>query len=185
MPRLWYPVREDVEGLAYELARELFDDYDSSLPGFALLGGERGGGGLLESALALPRQTYGGRALYPRIHHKAGVLLRSFIKNHPLVDGNKRMAMATTTLFLLMNGYLLLPPAGDMVRFALELAGRKPTMPWEEAADWVRTHAVNLRGTDDPREAIRQRFEGSDRALAGLMERIGEIVDLTRRQRGR
>lgn len=92
MPRLWYPTREDVEKQAYAFASEIFGRYEPTLPAFALFGGEREGGGLLDSALALPRQTFGGRALYPRIYDKAGALLRSLIKNHPLVDGNKRMA---------------------------------------------------------------------------------------------
>ena len=96
MARLWYPTRQDVEEQAYALAAELFDEYDSSLPAFALFGGEREGGALLDSALALPRQTYGTRPLYRTICDKAGALLRSLIKNHPLVDGNKRVGMATT-----------------------------------------------------------------------------------------
>ena len=104
MARLWYPQREDVEEQAYALAEELFSDFDSSLPAFSLFGGEREGGALLDSALALPRQTFGGRPLYRSIYDKSGVLLRSLIKNHSLVDGNKRMAMATTALFLLFSG---------------------------------------------------------------------------------
>jgi len=86
LPRLWYPTRPDVEGLAYELADEMFGGYDSSLPAFALFGGEREGGALLDSALALPRQTFSARPLYRTIYDKAGVLLRSLIKNHSLVD---------------------------------------------------------------------------------------------------
>ncbi len=114
----------------------MFDEYDSRLPAFSSFGGERASGGLLESALALPRQTFDGRALYPRIHQKAGVLLRSLIKNHPLVDGNKRMAMATTALFLLMNGHILLPSSDEMVSFAVEVASSHPALPWEDAAAW-------------------------------------------------
>ena len=87
MARLWYPKREEVERLAYQLAAELFADYESSLPPFAPFEGERGGGALLDSALALPRQTFDSRPLYRTVYDKAGVLLRSLVKNHALVDG--------------------------------------------------------------------------------------------------
>jgi death-on-curing protein len=159
LPRLWYPSREDVEGLAYELAAELFSDYDSALPAFALFGGERGGGALLDSALALPRQTFDGKPLYRTIYDKAGVMLRSLIKHHPLVDGNKRLGMATTALFLLMNGHLLLPPPDEMVRFALEVAESEPDMPWQDVAQWVRRNTVRLTGERDPLEQVREKYD--------------------------
>ncbi|MEX0785922.1 MAG: type II toxin-antitoxin system death-on-curing family toxin [Dehalococcoidia bacterium] len=178
MARLWYPKRSDLEELAYALAAELFDDYDSSLPSFALLGGERSGGAkLLESALALPRQTFGGRLLYPRIHHKAGVLLRSLIKNHALVDGNKRMAMATTTLFLFMNGHLLLPSSQEMVRFAVEVASSEPGMDWREVAEWVRDNTIPMTG--DKRQAIRlvrEKFSEPEEIIERLMDRWQDIA---------
>lgn len=177
MPRLWYPGREDLEDLAHALAEEMFSDYDSSLPAFALFGGEGGGGALLDSALALPRQTFAGRPLYPRIYHKAGVLLRSLIKNHPLVDGNKRLAMATAALFLLMNGHLLLPSSDEMVRFAAEVAESQPDMPWEEVADWVRRNTIPMTG--NRRRAIkliREKFDDPDEIVERLMDRWLEIA---------
>ena len=178
MPRLWYPDRQDVEQLAYELAREMFDEYDSSLPAFSLFGGERGGGAaLLDSALALPRQTFGGRALYPRVHHKAGVLLRSLIKNHPLIDGNKRLAMATTALFLFMNGRILLPSSNEMVRFALEVAESEPDMAWQDVASWIRSNTIPMTGTKT--QAIRlarEKFEEPDEIVERLMERWADIA---------
>ena len=177
MAGLWYPSRLDVETLAYEFAKELFGDYDSSLPPFGFLGGERAGGSLLDSALALPRQTFGGRSLYPRIYDKAGVLLRSLIKNHPLVDGNKRMAMATVALFLLMNGQLLLPASGEMVRFALEVARSEPDMPWKDASRWVRQNTIPITGSRKQAiQLVRERFDNPDEIAERLMDRWLEIV---------
>ncbi|MEW5718511.1 MAG: Fic family protein, partial [Chloroflexota bacterium] len=46
--------------------------------------------GLLESALAVPKQTMFGDDLYPDVATKAAILLFTLIKNHPFVDGNKR-----------------------------------------------------------------------------------------------
>jgi death-on-curing protein len=69
---------------------------------------------MLSSALALPRQSY-----YRTIYDKAGALLTSLIKNHPYKDGNKRMGMALTTVFLLMIGHLLLPASEEMLSMPL------------------------------------------------------------------
>lgn len=177
MPRLWYPSREDVEEQAYVLAGEMFGEYDSPLPPFALFGGERSGGALLDSALALPRQTFGGQPLYRTIHDKAGVLLRSLIKNHSLLDGNKRMAMATTALFLLMNGHLLLPSSAEMVRFALEVAESEPDIDWRDVAKWMRQNTIPMVG--NRRQAIkliREKFEDPDEIIERLMDRWVEIA---------
>ena len=63
--------------------------------------------GLLESASARPQATAFGRDAYPTIHHKAAALLHSVARNHPLVDGNKRLALAATIAFYGMNGLRL------------------------------------------------------------------------------
>ena len=181
MPRLWYPDREDIEELAYELAEEMFANYDSSLPAFALFGGERGGGALLDSALALPRQTFDSRPLYRTVYDKAGVLLRSLIKNHPRVDGNKRLAMATTALFLLMNGKLLLSSSDEMVRFALDVAKSEPDMDWRDAASWIRQNTIPIEG--DKRQSIklvRQKFDDPGEIIERLMDRWVEIATFLR-----
>lgn len=63
--------------------------------------------GLLESALARPRSTAFGDDAYPSIHGKAAALLHSLARNHALVDGNKRLALAGTIAFYGLNGYRL------------------------------------------------------------------------------
>ena len=63
--------------------------------------------GLLESALARPRATAFGEDAYPSIHEKAAALLHSLARNHPLVDGNKRLALAGTLAFCGLNGLRL------------------------------------------------------------------------------
>jgi death on curing protein len=60
--------------------------------------------GLLESASARPRSTAFGDEAYPSIHDKAASLLHSLARNHPLVDGNKRLALAATIAFYGVNG---------------------------------------------------------------------------------
>jgi death on curing protein len=63
--------------------------------------------GLLESALARPRASTFGQDAYPSIHEKAAALLHSLARNHALVDGNERLALAGTIAFLGMNGIRL------------------------------------------------------------------------------
>lgn len=60
--------------------------------------------GLLESALARPRATAFGENAYEGLGEKAAALLHSLARNHALVDGNKRLALAGTIAFLGING---------------------------------------------------------------------------------
>lgn len=63
--------------------------------------------GLLECALARPRSTAFGADAYPTIHDKAAALLHSLARNHALVDGNTRLALAGTIAFYGLNGLRL------------------------------------------------------------------------------
>ena len=63
--------------------------------------------GLLEAALARPRASAFGSDAYPLLVEKAAALLHSLAKNHALVDGNKRLALAGTIAFLGLNGLRL------------------------------------------------------------------------------
>ena len=63
--------------------------------------------GLLESALARPRASAGGRDAYRTIHDKAAALLLSLSRNHGLIDGNQRLALAAVIAFYGLNGYRL------------------------------------------------------------------------------
>jgi death-on-curing protein len=60
--------------------------------------------GLLDSALARPRSSAFGHDAYATPKLKASALLHSLINNHPLDDGNKRLAWLGTTVFLRING---------------------------------------------------------------------------------
>ena len=63
--------------------------------------------GLLDSAAHRPSASVFGRDAYPDIDAKAGALLESIVVNHPLVDGNERLALAATLAFLGVNGLRL------------------------------------------------------------------------------
>lgn len=63
--------------------------------------------GLLESALSRPRAQAFDQDAYPSVHDKAAALLHSLARNHALVDGDKRLALAATIAFYGMNGIRL------------------------------------------------------------------------------
>lgn len=60
--------------------------------------------GLLESAAARPRATVFGADAYPSLLDKAAALLHSIARNHPLIDGYKRLAITAAMVFLARNG---------------------------------------------------------------------------------
>jgi death on curing protein len=60
--------------------------------------------GLLDAAVARPRSSAFGADAYPGLELKAAALLHSIVRNHALVDGNKRLAWLATVVFLDLNG---------------------------------------------------------------------------------
>ena len=78
--------------------------------------------GLLESALARPQASAFGEDAYPTLHEKAAALLHSLARNHALVDGNKRLALAGTLAFLGMNGFRLTLTNDEAYDFIIAVA---------------------------------------------------------------
>ena len=60
--------------------------------------------GLLEAAVARPQATVFGQNAYPDLDAKAAALLHSVARNHGLIDGNKRLALAAIIAFYGLNG---------------------------------------------------------------------------------
>ena len=60
---------------------------------------------LADSALHAPSAEFGGEEFYPDFVDKAAVLLVRLAKNHPLPDGNKRVAWVALRYFLILNGW--------------------------------------------------------------------------------
>ena len=98
--------------------------------------------GLLQSALAAPRQTMFGEELYPGIADKSAIILYLLIQNHPFVDGNKRTALSACFWFLESNGYTLDVENNDLYQFTLEIA--KGQMNKDTVTSWIREHLRSL-----------------------------------------
>jgi death-on-curing protein len=95
--------------------------------------------GLLESAAARPRPTFGGEDLYPDLFSQAAALMDSLIRNHPFVDGNKRTGIAAAALFLMANGYRLAAINPELEAFTRRVAEARPDL--SEIADWLKAHS--------------------------------------------
>ncbi|MGC5614872.1 type II toxin-antitoxin system death-on-curing family toxin [Georgenia sp. Z1491] len=68
---------------------------------------------MLDSALMRPRASAFGEPAYPTLSAQAAALMQSLVRNHALVDGNKRMAWAATKLFLRFNDVALRAPSTE------------------------------------------------------------------------
>lgn len=79
--------------------------------------------GLVDSAAQRPRATAFGQDAYPDLHAKAAALLHSVLRNHPLVDGNKRLAWVGCRTFLALNEADFEPEEDAAVDFVMRVAG--------------------------------------------------------------
>ncbi|HIZ30048.1 MAG TPA: type II toxin-antitoxin system death-on-curing family toxin [Candidatus Fournierella merdipullorum] len=90
--------------------------------------------GLLESALAAPFQTFGGEPVYPSMQSKAAQLGFGLIRNHPFVDGNKRIGAHVMLVFLELNGIVLHYEQQELIDIVLSVASgetdRKGLLQW-------------------------------------------------------
>lgn len=80
---------------------------------------------LLDSSLKSVFQTFDGKELYPSILDKAAQLCYSLIENHPFLDGNKRIGIHLTLLFLKINGINLNYSQEELIDLGLGIASGK------------------------------------------------------------
>ena len=92
--------------------------------------------GLLDSAAARPRTIAFGQEAYPTLPLKAAALLHSLARNHPLVDGNKRLGWLATVVFLDLNGAQ--PDLSDDAAFELVMDVAAGAADVEEIAERLR-----------------------------------------------
>ena len=86
--------------------------------------------GLLDAAVHRPRASVLGQDAYPDLLTKAAALLHSLARNHPLVDGNKRLAWLATYVFCAKNGVELDPDDDDAYDLVIGVAaGASSTSP--------------------------------------------------------
>ncbi len=90
--------------------------------------------GMLDLALNNPFQSFGGKELYPSIQAKAARLCFGLVKNHAMLDGNKRLGAHVMLVFLALNGYELFYSQKELSDVILALAsgdiGEKEILQW-------------------------------------------------------
>ena len=92
--------------------------------------------GLLESALATPRATFGKAYLHGSLPEMAAAYLFHLVGNHPFVDGNKRVGLAAAIAFLGLNGLWLEADPGQLGDLVMRTA--RGAASKAEVAEYVR-----------------------------------------------
>jgi death-on-curing protein len=95
--------------------------------------------GLLQSAVARPRQKFDNEELHQNIFEKAAALMESLVNDHPFIDGNKRTGIACTVLFLRQNGAPFSAGNSELEKFTLRVASSKINR--SQIAEWLKKHS--------------------------------------------
>lgn len=94
--------------------------------------------GLLDAAINMPLQTFGGQELYPTILEKAARLGYGLIRNHPFLDGNKRIGTHAMLVFLDINNITLSYEDEDLISMILHVAAG--AMDCNAFLEWLKAH---------------------------------------------
>jgi death-on-curing protein len=97
--------------------------------------------GLLDSALAQPMAMFGGEFVHEDVFVMAAAYLFHLVKNHPFIDGNKRVGGAAALSFLDINGVEIVGLSNNDEFADMVLAVSEGRMRKSEVAEWFRTRA--------------------------------------------
>jgi death-on-curing protein len=100
--------------------------------------------GLLESALAMPSAGFGDEDMHPTLHEKAAAYLYHIVKNHPFLDGNKRVGAAVALGFLGINGVSIETTNDELADLVLAVATGERSKA--NAAVFFAAHSVPIAG---------------------------------------
>jgi death on curing protein len=92
--------------------------------------------GLLESAVLMPQQRFGGEYLHPDVASMAAAYLFHISQNHPFQDGNKRTGALACLVFLKVNAVRSLPPPDDLEAITMSVASGRVSK--QELISWMR-----------------------------------------------
>lgn len=98
---------------------------------------------LLESALAQPKMTVGGKYAHKTLFDKAAAYGFHLCKNHAFIDGNKRIAFVLMDIFLQKNGWEIVAHEEEAYSMMMALAAGKLTKA--QLASWLKKHSAKLR----------------------------------------
>jgi len=127
----WYPSVEDV----LDIHEEIISEYSDTNSGVQSRG---------DIAFAPEYVSEGSFGSVPEtIHETAFHLLRLLVANHSFVDGNKRTALNTTTVFYLLNGYQF--EYDDEIREILTKFGTdEKAVDEDDVLEYLRAHTTEV-----------------------------------------
>lgn len=96
--------------------------------------------GLLDSALSAPFQGFDSADLYPSLQQKAARLCFGLVKNHPFVDGNKRIGAHAMLVFLALNGVELSYTQEELSDMILQVAASEKG--YSDLLEWLVCHQM-------------------------------------------
>lgn len=97
---------------------------------------------LLASAVNTPFQTFMGNDLYPSIYDKAAQLCYGIANNHPFTDGNKRTALHSMYVYLIINGFDIMATQQDVENMIIDVASGNMTNV--KLAQWLQKNTVEI-----------------------------------------
>ena len=97
---------------------------------------------LLASAVSTPFQTFMGNDLYPSIYDKAAQLCYGIVKNHPFTDGNKRTALHSMYVYLIINGFDITATQQEVENLIIDVAAGNMTNT--ELTEWLRENTIKI-----------------------------------------
>lgn len=97
---------------------------------------------LLASAVNTPFQTFMGNDLYPSLYDKAAQLCYGIANNHPFTDGNKRTALHSMYVYLIINGFDITATQQDVESIIIDVASGNMTNT--ELVQWLQKNTVEI-----------------------------------------
>jgi death-on-curing protein len=97
---------------------------------------------LLQSALAQPKVTVGRKFVHKSVFDKAAAYGFHLCKNHPFIDGNKRVAFVLMDLFLQRNGWEIAANEEDAYSLMIDLSSGNVSKT--ELSSWLKNHSARL-----------------------------------------
>lgn len=137
MPHYTYLTLDDFQVICQEL-QHFFTTNKEPHPNFSESYFDK-----LDSVIASPRRTFGKKDLYPDFYSKAACYFYFVNKLHPFANGNKRISIVATGVFLIYNGYSFSASQDDMYEFAkrISMSTKAQKEEFGEVVTFIKNHS--------------------------------------------
>lgn len=122
----------------YNLFFKRFKEMEEPIPEWSFINNEK-----IRYLVEIPQNHFYGIEVYKAIEDKAAAIFYHINKGHIFQNGNKRLSIACTVVFLILNGYELTIDADTMTKKALEIANSDPNnfeQVKKDLAEWIKVN---------------------------------------------